>query len=66
MFLRALDREALIVLAVILGFKIEIKVEEGMVIMVYSIIQDYVCYNFVAYVLDKIKTNLANINNGDF
>lgn len=65
-FKRALDREVLRVLVVILRLKIEIEVEEGIVRMMYSIIQAHVYYKFVAYLSNVIKINLVNIDSGEF
>lgn len=65
MFTRAVDREVLKALVVILNLKIEIEVEAGVVRMAYNIIQAHVYYDFVTYLSEEIKINLANINNGD-
>lgn len=34
--------------------------------MAYNIIQAHIFYDFVMYLLDKMKRNLENLDNGDF
>lgn len=46
MFIRALEREVMRALVMRLNLKTKIKVEVGVIRMVYSIIQVHTCYDF--------------------
>lgn len=55
LFTRALNREVLIALAMILGLKTKIEMEASIVRMAYNIIQAHIYYDFVTYLLEEIK-----------
>lgn len=66
LFTHALNREVLKALVLILSLNTKIDVEACVVRMTYNIIQALIYYDFATYLLEEIKRNLANINNGEF
>jgi len=53
-------------LAIILGHKTQIEVDEAMVRMDYNIIEVLLCYEFTTFLSNEIRNNLFNINKGYF
>lgn len=65
-FNRFEDREVFHVLAIFLGLKTKIEVDEVVVRMAYNIIEAHICYDFALFFGEEIKKTLLNVEQGDF
>jgi len=66
LFERKIDRKMLQALVMILGKKIQIEVDEAMVLIAYNIIEAHICYDFPTFICNEIKRCLFKITKSNF